>query len=68
MSKSKHESGFLMIEVAPRPLREDGGGYWCFRCKTDLGTAHGDPNKDKPSFKNACKHFGRHRREMRKTI
>jgi len=65
---SKHIFGFRMIEVAPRALSENGWGLWCFRCKKDLGSVYGNPNLSIGSIRNAKKHFGMHRREMRKQL
>jgi len=64
---NNHISGFRMIEVAPRPLSEEGNGYFCFRCKTDLGKVEGGP-VNKFLFKKVCRHWSMHCREMRETI
>lgn len=64
---SKHISGFRMIEIAPRALQEDGSGYFCFRCKIDLGKVEGGPVNN-VLFKNVCKHWHIHCNEMREMI
>jgi hypothetical protein len=68
VSISKHISGFRIIESAPRALSEDGSGLFCYRCKTDLGDWHGNPNLNKATLKNARKHCGVHRRKMREQL
>ncbi len=68
MSRSKHESGLHMIEIAPRALSEDGSGYFCYRCRKDLGIKVEGGPVNKFGFKKACHHFGVHRREMRKQL
>lgn len=29
-----------MIEHIPRIAKEEGWGFWCYRCRRDLGSGH----------------------------
>ncbi len=54
-----------IIGVAPRALRENGCGLFCYKCKIDLGEVHGNQNLNEDTIKNANEHCMTYHREIK---